>query len=315
MSATIEIDNDEINALRQRCRDLKSDTLSYSAMAREAAIGESTFNLWLNENYTGDYAKVAEKVRRWLDSRHQGELARSMLPQAPDFVETPTVTRITALLAYAHHVPTMGVISGGAGIGKTIAVKRYAENNPNVFVLTGEPSQRTPNVLLSYLAEVLGMTERTGRRSRMIIERLRGIGALLIVDEAHHYPTRCLDQLRSIYDQAECGLALLGNVGIYKRLEGEGRTDRFAPLFRRIGMRLTLPRPQAADITALVAAWGINGEAERRVLEKIGMRPGALGGMNMTLRMAHMLAGSAPISAEHIKRAYRQLNEVTLDAA
>lgn len=317
MSATLdETGNREIDTLRERVKELKSEALSFSAMAREAGVGESTFVAWLNGNYGGNNAKIAEHVQRWLESRVQAARTRSVLPKAPEFVMTPTVEAIMGLLAYAQHVPTMAVVSGGAGIGKTLAVRHYRATTPNVWMLTGEPSLKSPYAVLSYLGEVLGVTEKASdRKSRAIIERLRGTGSLIVVDEAHHYPTVVLDQLRYIYDQAECGLALLGNAGIYGRLEGEGRTPKFAPLFRRIGMRLTLPKPRQQDIRALVEAWGIDGAEERRVLREIGMRPGALGGMTMTLRMAHMLAGDAPISADHIRQAYRQLNEVTLDIA
>lgn len=303
-----------IDAVREAVKGLRSDTLSYSAMARAAGVGESTFNAWLNDNYNGDDAKIADKVRRWLDSRAKAEEIKSVLPDAPGFVRTSTVESVLGLLAYAQMVPTMGVISGGAGVGKTTAIKHYQASNPNVWLLTGEPSLKSPFAVLSYLAEVLGVNERASdKRSRAIVERLRGTGSLIIVDEAHWYPTVVLDQLRYVFDQAEIGLALLGNAGIYERLEGEGRTLRFAPLFRRIGKRLTILRPLPADIRALVDAWGIDGAEERRVLNLIGAKPGGLGGMTMTLRMAHMLAGGERVTAAHIVQAYRDLNEVPVE--
>ena len=302
-----------IDAVRDKVRALRSDTLSYSAMAREAGLGESTFNAWLNGNYAGDHAKIAEKVTRWLDNRAEVQRTRSVLPKAPSFVLTPTVEQLLALLTYAQAVPTMAVVSGGAGIGKTSAIRHYQANNPNVFVMTGEPSVKSPFAVLSYLGEVLGVTERANdRRARATVDRLQGTGALLIVDEAHHYPTKVLDQLRYVFDQAEIGLALIGNAGIYARLEGESRSAQFAPLFRRIGMRLTLLRPEAGDVAALLDAWNVRDRDVRKVCADVAGKPGALGGLTMTLRMAYVIAGAEPVGEAHIRAAYRRLTETSV---
>ena len=305
----------DVESVRERLKAAKNGQLSYSAMAREAGVGESTLNAFINGKYTGNEPALAEKMARWLDSQTQRAKLRAVLPKAPSFVSTPTVEAILGLLTYAQHVPTMVVVSGGAGIGKTMAIRHYKAENPNVFALTGDPSIQKPFGMLAYLAETVGVAERSAdRRSRSIIERLRGTGSLIVVDEAHHYPTKVLDQLRTIYDLAEVGLALLGNAGIYGRLEGASRSPEFAPLFRRIGMRLTVSKPKMADIKALADAWGIDGADERRALTAIGMKPGALGGMTMTLRMAHMLASGERVTAAHILDAYRALNEVALES-
>ena len=304
----------DAESVRERLKAAKNGQLSYSAMAREAGVGESSLNAFINGKYTGDNFALAEKMARWLDSQAQRSKLRAVLPKAPSFVSTPTVEAILGLLTYAQHVPTMAVVSGGAGIGKTMAIEHYRAENPNVFLVTGQPSLTTPFGVLIELARVVGVAERSAeRRCFAIIERLRGTESLIIVDEAHHLPTKVIDQLRHIFDMAKVGLALLGNAGIYGRLEGASRSPDFAPLFRRIGMRMTRPRPTAADIRAITDAWGIEGPEERRVLLAIGLKPGALGGMTMTLRMAHMLASGERVTAAHILDAYRTLNEVALE--
>jgi DNA transposition AAA+ family ATPase len=305
-----------VDTLRDHLRALRSDTLPLAAMARGSGVAESVLAGWLNNSCDGDQAKVTAKVRRWLDTRGWAPQAPSALPPAPGFVIMPTAEKILAALAYAQHAPTMAVISGGAGIGKTYAIEHYARSNPNVWILTGEPSVKSPATVLSYLADVLAVNERScDRRSRAIVERLRDTAGLLIVDEAHHYPTLVLEQLRYVFDQSRIGLALLGNLGIYTRLEGEGRSQKHAPLFRRIGMRLTLPRPRTQDIAALLDAWGTEGREERRLLGLIGGRLGALGSMTMVLRMAHMLSAGQSISAAHIDAAHRQLTELSVEGS
>jgi DNA transposition AAA+ family ATPase len=299
------------DALRQRVKDLRSDALPYAAMAREAGIAGATFNLWLNAAYAGNNERVTVQVERWLENRQEAQRLRQGLPAEPGFVVTPTIRRILDLLGYAQAAPTMAVVSGGAGVGKTSAVEHYARSNPNVWVMVGEPACRSPNAMLARLAEVLGMGGSL--RSRAVVQRLTGTGGQLILDEAHHYPTPVLDQVRYIHDQAGIGIALLGNGGIYGRLEGAGRTERYAPLFRRVGMRLTLPRTTARDVAALLDAWGVEGRDERRLLGAVAGQPGALGGMAQVLRMAHMLAEGSQVTALHIREAHLRLREVPIE--
>ena len=304
---------DQMDALRARVRGMRSDALPFATMAREAGIAPATFNLWLNGTYTGNNERVAEQVTRWLENRGAAQLVRSGLPAEPAVVVTPTMRRIINLLSYAQSAPTMAVVSGGAGIGKTSAIEHYAQTNPNVWVIVGQPACKSPNVMLADLAEVVGVAEKSSdRRSSAILRRLRGTSGLLILDEAHHYPTLVLEQVRHIFDQAKIGVAMLGNAGIYGRLEGEGRSEKHAPLFRRIGMKLTLPRTTQPDVSALLDAWGVDGAVERKLLGTVAAQPGALGGMAGVLRMAHMLAAGSTVTALHIREAHMRLREVPI---
>lgn len=301
-------------ALRARVKNLRSDAFSYAAMAREAGIAGATFSLWLNDAYAGNNGRIARQVARWLDNRDEVQRLRQVMPGEPAFVVTPSVARILGLLTYAQAAPTMAVVSGGAGVGKTSAIEHYAARNPNVWVMVGEPACRSPNAMLARLCEVLGLGPRAGAsRSRAVVQRLSGTGGLLILDEAHFYPTLVLDQVRHIFDQARIGVALLGNAGIYGRLEGEGRTERHAPLFRRIGMRLTLAATTARDVAALLDAWGVEGREERRLLSAVARQPGALGGMAGVWRMARMVAEDETVAAAHIREAHLRLREIPIE--
>jgi DNA transposition AAA+ family ATPase len=148
---------------------------------------------------------------------------------------------------------------------------------------------------------------------RAIVSRLRGAGALVIVDEAQHLTSEALDQLRSIHDEAECGLALLGNATVFGRLEGGSRSADFAQLFSRVGVRLTA-KPKTGDADALIDAWGIQDRAMRDFLRVIAKKPGALRGMTKTLKLAHILAGAErqAVTPEHLSMAWSQLGNVSV---
>jgi hypothetical protein len=288
--------------------------LSLAAAAKASGIASSTLSAWLSGKYAGDNDRVAADVRRWLDSKRAGARARAVLPPALPFVLTRSAEMFQDVLAHAQYVVDLVVICGGAGVGKTTAARRYAVDNPNVWLLTAEPTISSPHAMLEYLAAVLNVQERAAnKRSQAIVKRLLGSEGLLIIDEAQHLTTQALDQLRTIHDLAHIGLALVGNEEVYGRLDGGGRVAKFAQLTSRIGMKATRARPAAADIDALLDAYGVTGGAERKLLREVARLPGALRGMLKTLRLAHMLAigaeAEAP-TAEHIIAAKKRLTRV-----
>lgn len=305
---------DEIEATRTEVRLIMTEEgLTQADIAREAGIPYGTFTPFMGGTYKGDNSGIAVKVRRWLETRRERKRTHAVLPAAPVFVETPTALNIIEIMSFAQVAPDMGVVVGGAGLGKTTAIEKYRKENSNVFVVTAEPCLSTPNNMLSAIADELGVIERRNAfLSRAIVNRLRGAGALLVIDEAQHLSSQALDQLRTIHDKARCGVIVAGNESVFARLQGgETKGAQFAQLHSRVGMRIVQAQPRAKDICALIAAWGIDGSSpEAALLKVIARKPGALRGLTKVVRVASMLAsGSAePLSAGHIRRAWAQLS-------
>jgi DNA transposition AAA+ family ATPase len=210
------------------------------------------------------------------------------------------------------------VVVGAPGVGKSSAACHYTRNHPNVFKVVAHPILSSPKALLEELSRVIGSYQGGAlhRVQRGLISKLRGTGALIMVDEAQHLTPVALDQLRSIHDEAEVGVVLLGNPAVYGRLEGQGRSAQFAQLFSRVGMRLSRPKPQKADVDALLDAWSIEGGTERALLHTIARKPGALRGMTKALKLAHMLAAVERTRPDvsHIRDAYERLSSTDLTA-
>jgi hypothetical protein len=320
------ISPDEIEAIRAQVRALmEAEKLTMVDVAKASGIAYGTFTAWLGKTYAGNNVRVAEQVRRWLESRKAAARAHALAPRAPAFIETPAAEAFFAGFEHAQHMQDLVVITGVPGTGKTSAAEAYRARTPNVWVITGEPTLNSPASLLEELADRIGLHERAsgGRRiSQAIVRRLAGCGGLLIVDEAQHLPSPALDQLRTIHDLARIGTVLLGNETVYGRIGGGARSAHYAQLSSRVGMRLARNRVTKRDVDMLLDAWNLAGKEERALLHAIARKPGALRNLTKTIRFAHLLAGAAgaeAVTESHIKAAWERLanggGEIAQEAA
>lgn len=303
----------EHDALRVRFREvLSARGMSVSEAARQSGVANSTLAAWLAAKYTGDNARVAHQVELWLATREQETAARLAMPALPGYVETPTAEAFGALFGHAQYTPDIVTATGAPGVGKTSSAREYRRTHSNVWLLTADPSCASPFAILEFLAEVVGIYEPSpSRRMRAVVKKLQGTQGLLIVDEAQHLSIGALEQLRAVHDKAEIGLAYVGNEDVHARLAGGGRRAQFAQLSSRVGMRLMRQRPLAADVDALLAAAGIDGTAERKLLRAIASKPGALRSMSKVLRVAHMQASAdeTAIESRHLQEAWARLSD------
>ncbi len=302
----------DADALRQRVRDyVAANSTSYSGVALIAGIAESTFTAWLGGKYKGNNARIEEQVRIWLQSESALGKKRLVMPADAKFAMTRSAQKFMAVLEHAQGVPDIGVITAGAGVGKTTVFEHYKATRPNVWILTAEPSIASPYAMLQYLREVVGIPEAAPHRiSRAITTKLIDSQGLIIIDEAQHLAIKCIDQLRSIYDRANIGVVFAGNLEVWSRIDGGGRKAEFAQLFSRVGMRVTVNRPSDKDIEIMLDALSIYADDQRKILKFIATKPGALRAMVKTLRVARMLAIGAGegLAKEHISSAWSRLS-------
>lgn len=316
---TADLAPDDIERVRAAVKALQErESITGPRAAELSGVPYGTLSTWLTGKYAGNNARIAAQMQRWLDSWNSQRRTRAVLPRAPDFVATPSAEAFLASLELAQAAQVIAVISGGAGVGKTTAVREYQRSAPNVWLVTARPSIATMRPFQEEVMCALGISERIARRrAAACISRMRDTGGLLIVDEAQHLAVETLDELRSIHDAASIGIALVGNETVYSRLEGQGRTPQFAQLFSRVGRRTRRANPLKADIEALVNAWGVVEPAQRRLLRVIGGKPGGLRNIRMTMMQAHLLAlgdgAEGVITEDRLARAYARISDTPVE--
>lgn len=300
---------DELAAL------MRDSRVTQAALAKELSVSPSALNQWIKGTYAGDNDGLAGRIRIWIDSRIQER--QSSMPVAPRWVSTPTGEAILGALAYAQIASDVAVIYGGAGLGKTSAIRRHAATSLSVWHVTMSPSSASVVTALEEICAVLGLTEQGGaaKLHRAIVKRVRDTRGLIVIDEAQHLSTAALDQIRSIHDAtdtgegATVGLALVGNTEVYARLCGGNRSEQMSRLHSRVGRRLHLKSSVSGDVGALIEAWGLTDGKCHSLVRQIAERPGALRSVTKVLRLAAMHAAAAgeALCCSHVSEAWREL--------
>ena len=262
---------------------LLNNRMTQDRMARDAGLSGSALSQWLHGKYQGDVPALEGRLVAWLADTQASAL--EPCETAPVWVQTPTATAIEGALNYARNRPSIAVVYGGAGVGKTTTIGRYARESAGVWVWEASKSQRSMLEALRAIEEIMSgyrcEEKRSSTISRMIAQRLLWAPkpALLVVDEAQHLELDAVEELRSIHDSTGVGLVLSGNESVYTRLTGRTRRADFAQLFSRVGKRLRLDKPAPGDVTAILQAWRIQGTKERDLCQEIASKPGGLRGL------------------------------------
>lgn len=281
----------------------------------ETGIEPAHIRAWI-EGRDGP-AEVETALTTWLETLEKAAAKQHELP----WVETPDSKRMDAFLDQARQMPTIVVIYGAAGGGKTSTAERHKkrlllERGERTFYFAATRFIRTPSGTLFKLARVVeddvGCTLTAGAYrldalAHAITRHLRP-GDLIIVDEAQHLEAAALDALRSFHDETKCGIAYMGNTEVFLRIAGKGRRAEFAQLASRCGARLEIKAPAEETLDTVLAAWGVRGSMERRLLHQIGSGPGGL------RQMGHVVRG-ARIASQELNRPFNAelLRDVALD--
>ncbi len=269
--------------------ELEEHAISATAAAKEIGISSATASLFLRGVYSGDNALVARQIENWLATRADRRALGLHLDAHADLTVT---SELKTDLATAQASADCLVVHGCAGAGKTYALRHYSEQRSNVVVATMSPAVGTPMGVLSRLARVLHVGSGAANAAALedvLVERLSGRGALLVIDEAHHLRPALLDEVRILHDRAGCGLALVGNDPLWPRLAG---SERAAQIVSRVGIRRRLGSPTPSDLHTLAGALlGRElGHQERTVITSMGRRAGGLRAVAKAMRDAHALA-------------------------
>ena len=215
--------------LRTELKDLmETRGFSTSFVATAIGVAKSAVNMWINEKYNGDNAKLTDKINNFI----QRERERSNNEELP-FVDISTVKYISEIGRLCHTKGKIGVCVGRAGLGKTCAVKEYTKNFLDAILIESDSGYTAKSLLLEIHRRV-GLSGRGSVYDLMneVVHKLYHSGRLLIIDEAENLPYRALEIARRIHDKTGIGILLVGKNVLFENLCG--KNQEYDQLYSRV---------------------------------------------------------------------------------
>lgn len=297
--------------LRSRIKAMLNEGWTMQRITLESGVKGADVTAWIEGNPVDTSVEI--RLAAWTEELDQPAAQRDGL----QLVETTTTQKIEAILEQSRRVPTIGLIYGAAGVGKTMTALHYArvprQRGASTYYVAATAFTHSPATFMFEVARaVLGgsinIETARGYAAYSIVGKILTVlrsGDLLIVDEAQHLDPAALDAVRIFLDQAHCGICLIGNELVFTRIGGKGRRAEFAQVSSRCGARLQIAAPDERDIDAVLESWGVKGSAERAFLHEIARGPGGLRQLANVVRQSRIVATQMkrPLDAQILRAA------------
>ncbi len=202
-------------------------------IALQVGVGESTLSQVLKDTYIrADNDPLLRKLNLWVDDDEQRRRRRRPI----GFYPTTVFTTMKAAAKYAknqaripgsqknpvaeHDPPRIVLCYGPAGCGKTLGAKALAAEDTLAIYVRIEQRGGTDIGLAHLIVEAMGFRrDRRGRGAiRMVLERLKDTGRLVIVDEAHRLSKSGCELVRDLADVCGVPILLLATQEVQERL-------------------------------------------------------------------------------------------------
>ena len=237
--------------IRAELRELM-DSHNYSTafVANATGLAKSTISMWLNGNYNGKNDKITDAMNNFI----QREKERSVENDLP-FIDISIVKYVSEIGRLCHTQGKIGVCVGRAGLGKTIAVKKYTKDFQDSILIESD-SGYTAKSLLKEIHRRLGLSGKGSVYDLMdeVVRKLNQSGRLLIIDEAENLPYRALEITRRIHDKTGVGVLLIGRSILLENLKGYN--NQYDQLYSRVKYTKIIDRLLIQDVVKILESIG-----------------------------------------------------------
>lgn len=270
--------------LQQQLRDYIDSVGSQSKAA--AALGWSTAALstYLNGKYKGNLENFERSLQEAFSNKSAAEQLKSA-DVSGVYKSTSISKGVYETIRLCHLKGGLAIECGDAGIGKTMACRKYAEEYPTTAIyVTVNPCLVTLNAFLKLLCRVMKI-QTSGRKDEMwfrLSDSFSGERKVLIIDEAQHLPIKTIEAIRAFFDNNPMlGICLVGNI---ETVTNTGkRKEAFAQIRNRT--KLTQVRHtseiKSSDIVLLFPSIATDEKAIQLIVGIARTEQGIRGAMNV----------------------------------
>lgn len=228
-----------------------------SQLAKSIGVSPAQISSFFRGKYSGDNETLIKKI----ESHYKlVEGRKNLNTGGVPFVFTSNAKRVYNACGAVHKAGYFGVVVGRAGLGKTYALHNYSDEFRDVVYL--EIDQTTNQIeFLKDLCNELKIDDKglANTLKKRIVEKIKGSGRLIIIDQAEYLPIKAMDVLRSIHDQTKVGVLLVGLPLLWKKINtGDGLNDQITT---RVFIKTELNELKETDVEMMVNAF-IQGDEE-----------------------------------------------------
>ena len=262
---------------------LETGELSQEKLAKNVGISGGALSSFLAGTYKGQNETVAEKLIATLNAADNRKKAMTMVKE-PEYVDTKITEQIYFSLEYARDRNDILVVYGSPGIGKTVTLKKWVEENPASIFFTASPSTSTKKAIMEEIIEKLGKKAKGhgNRLEKVIVTALKNANRPIVIDEAHFMNLEALETLRTIYDATNCPVILVGNP-IITSIITESNKNVTGQFFSRAVKMEVDKNICMEDVQAIVLQNGI--ELDEESLEELLKVANAVGALRVMTKM------------------------------
>lgn len=225
----------------------ESQNLSQARLATMLGVSPAVISQYLQGKYEGDVDTLDKKVCELVERTNSRKVDIK-----GGFVIINSARKTLRVCEDAHTLGDIRLVIGEAGLGKTMAIKEYAENTKGVVLIESEPTF-SPKILLAELCQKLGIIPSRNNHDNLsaIKSKLKDSGRLIIIDEAELLTYKCLEIIRRIHDMTGVGVVLAGMPKLIANLKG--KSGEYKQLYSRVGFVHDLGQKLTADDVGTLA--------------------------------------------------------------
>jgi DNA transposition AAA+ family ATPase len=262
--------------------------LTLRQLAQRLGKNEGYVSKYLNGVGEGDIAAFEARIRDMLARESRRRTWASV------YFSTDAVEACYTAFDLVREASDIGLLTGPAGIGKSVAVQQYTDEHRTVIGFTATEGCGSQYDVQRGIASRLDMRRFNPRAARLgdyLREKLDGSERLVIIDNAQRIFLSGLRWIMDFHDLTGVSFCLVGNPEVMTKLAGRDQ------LVSRIGIREdiseALGKPDWLDKAAdgMVAAMWPSARAEIAILAReTARKPGHLRTLSKQLKIGIRLS-------------------------